>query len=75
MRGTYFGNGVWVTEGGQLRVEFSSPAGASDAQVTRSFKESVEQAVAFVDRHQGGGTPVAGHAPEALLERKNHDPS
>ena len=52
VRGTYFGNGVYVTPAGVLHVEFFPPSGLG-AHAAKSFRDSIDEAVAFAERTVG----------------------
>ena len=73
MKGTYFGNGVYVTDRGVLHLEFKLPAASFGIQAARSFKESLEEAIAFA--HQiTRWPPIAVRAAKRVVQQNmQHD--
>ncbi|HUS23954.1 MAG TPA: hypothetical protein VM369_03320 [Candidatus Binatia bacterium] len=44
-----FGNGVYVSDAGVLHIEFKGPSAQLGVPEARSFKESLEDAIAYAE--------------------------
>jgi hypothetical protein len=63
MRPAYFGNGVRVTIDGVVRVDYRLPPGETLMSASKSFRQSLEEALAYAQQMANRLQPAPGNAP------------